>query len=83
MLYSFNDADAPTSGTKTQYFEMFCNRGIYHKGWSAVTQAPHAVADGRHEDAGVRRRRVGAIRRQLADWTQANDLAKEMPEKLT
>ena len=23
---------------ETQYFEMFCNRGIYHKGWSAVTK---------------------------------------------
>ena len=22
----------------TQYFEMFCNRGIYHKGWTAVTK---------------------------------------------
>ena len=21
----------------TQYFEMFCNRGIYHQGWTAVT----------------------------------------------
>ena len=22
----------------TQYFEMFCNRGIYHEGWTAVTR---------------------------------------------
>ena len=26
------------NGTRPQYFEMFCNRGIYHKGWSAVTK---------------------------------------------
>ncbi len=26
------------SGTTTQYFEMFCNRGIYHQGWTAVTR---------------------------------------------
>ena len=26
------------SATTTQYFEMFCNRGIYHKGWTAVTR---------------------------------------------
>ena len=32
MLYSFNDAEAPERH-ETQYFEMFCNRGIYHKGW--------------------------------------------------
>ena len=23
---------------ETQYFEMFCNRGIYHEGWTAVTR---------------------------------------------
>jgi arylsulfatase A-like enzyme len=37
MLYAFNDAKAPERH-ETQYFEMFCNRGIYHKGWSAVTK---------------------------------------------
>ena len=26
------------SATTTQYFEMFCNRGIYHQGWTAVTR---------------------------------------------
>ena len=37
MLYTFNDADAPERHD-LQYFEMFANRGIYHKGWSAVTK---------------------------------------------
>ncbi len=37
MLYSFNDAKAPER-RDLQYFEMFCNRGIYYKGWSAVTK---------------------------------------------
>ena len=37
MLYSFNDAKA-AERHETQYFEMFCNRGIYHKGWTAVTR---------------------------------------------
>ena len=27
-----------TTGTTTQYFEMWVNRGIYHKGWTAVTR---------------------------------------------
>ena len=36
MLYSFNDAKAAEMH-ETQYFEMFGNRGIYHKGWTAVT----------------------------------------------
>ena len=37
MLYSFNEAKAPERH-ETQYFEMFGNRGIYHKGWTAVTK---------------------------------------------
>lgn len=37
MVYSFNDARAPERH-ETQYFEMFGNRGIYHKGWTAVTK---------------------------------------------
>ena len=47
-----------------QYFEMFGNRGIYHKGWSAVTKhrTPWVMVGG--DDAGVRRRRLGALRRQ-------------------
>ena len=30
-----------------QYFEMFANRGIYHRGWSAVTKHRTPVGDGR------------------------------------
>ena len=37
MLYTFNEPDAPERH-ELQYFEMFGNRGIYHKGWSAVTK---------------------------------------------
>ena len=37
MLYSFDDAKA-AERHETQYFEMFGNRGIYHKGWTAVTK---------------------------------------------
>src|SRR5512134_679396 len=37
MAYSFDDADADERHT-TQYFEMFCNRGIYHQGFTAVTR---------------------------------------------
>jgi arylsulfatase len=37
MLYAFNDAASPERHD-LQYFEMFGNRGIYHKGWSAVTK---------------------------------------------
>jgi len=39
MVYTFDDASAP-SLHKTQYFEMFANRGIYHDGWVAATTPP-------------------------------------------
>ena len=37
MLYSFNEPDAPEQHD-LQYFEMFGNRGLDDKGWSAVTR---------------------------------------------
>ena len=46
MAYSFDDA-AAAERHETQYFEMFGNRGIYHKGWTAVHPAQHPVGHGR------------------------------------
>jgi arylsulfatase len=37
MTYSFDNPDA-SDRHETQYFEMVANRGIYHRGWSAVTR---------------------------------------------
>ena len=79
MLYSFDDATAKERHT-TQYFEMFCNRGIYHDGWTAVTKhrTPWAAATVK----------VPAFDDDVwelysdKDWTQSNDLAKKMPVKL-
>ena len=63
MVYSFNEPDADERHD-LQYFEMFGNRGVYYKGWSAVTKhrTPWVMVGGAL--AGVRRRRVGALRRQ-------------------
>jgi len=36
MVYTFDDAGAMSRHT-TQYFEIFCNRAIYHDGWLAGT----------------------------------------------
>ncbi len=36
MLYTFEDGTAE-GRRKTQYFEMFCNRAIYHDGWVACS----------------------------------------------
>ena len=41
MAYTFDKANANAPSTrKTQYFEMFGNRGIYHDGWIACTTPP-------------------------------------------
>ena len=46
----------------TQYFEMFCNRGIYHEGWTAGHPPLDAV--GSRRAAAVRRRHLGAVRHE-------------------
>jgi arylsulfatase len=80
LLYSFNDADAPERH-ETQYFEMFCNRGIYHKGWSAVTKhrTPWAKSG---QPVPAFDDDVWELYDGNTDWTQSKDLSKENPEKL-
>ncbi|MFZ0014366.1 MAG: arylsulfatase [Acidimicrobiia bacterium] len=80
MLYSFNDADAPEKHD-LQYFEMFGNRGIYHKGWSAVTKHKTPwILQG--EQVPPLDEDVWELYDGGEDWTQAHDLASEMPDKL-
>jgi arylsulfatase A-like enzyme len=78
MLYAFKDAKA-VERRETQYFEMFCNRGIYHKGWTAVTRhgVPWLGSYKRAFDEDV-----WELYDTNTDWTQSKDLAKENPEKL-
>ncbi len=80
MLYSFDDAKAPERHD-LQYFEMFCNRGIYHKGWSAVTKhrTPWVMTG---QELPAFDDDVWELYDGNKDWSQANDLSKEMPEKL-
>ena len=79
MLYSFDDAKA-AERRETQYFEMLGNRGIYHKGWTAVT---------RHRTPWILTGKMPPFDDDVwelydtnQDWTQAHDLSKQMPEKL-
>jgi arylsulfatase A-like enzyme len=80
MLYSFNDAKA-AERRETQYFEMFGNRGIYHKGWTAVTRhkTPWLLIG---EKTPAFDDDVWELYDTSKDWSQANDLSKQMPEKL-
>ncbi|MBA2963798.1 MULTISPECIES: arylsulfatase [Ramlibacter] len=80
MLYSFGDAQA-AERHETQYFEMVCNRGIFHKGWMAVTRHgnPPWVVIGKQ---GPLADDVWELYDTNQDWTQAHDLAGRMPQKL-
>ncbi len=79
MRYAFDDPDAGERRA-TQYFEMFCNRGIYHEGWTAVTR--HSTP----WDLGTPMPPLTDDAWELydtnTDWTQAHDLAAEMPDRL-
>jgi len=79
MLYSFNDAKA-AERHETQYFEMFCNRGIYHKGWTAVTR--HSVPWDMTIPMPTFDNDVWELYDTNTDWTQSKNLAKENPKKL-
>jgi N-sulfoglucosamine sulfohydrolase-like protein len=80
MVDSFDD---PTAGERhqMQYFEVTGNRAIYHKGWTAGTRRRipwEHTAKIDHpfsED-------VWELYDTNTDWSQAHDLAAEMPEKL-
>ncbi len=79
MRYSFDDAKA-AERHETQYFEIFGNRSIYHKGWTAVSK--HRTP---WELVNVKMLPFDEDVWELyadGDWSQSKDLAKEMPEKL-
>jgi len=79
MLYTFDDGEA-TERHDLQYFEMFGNRGIYFRGWSAVTR--HSTPWLPNEKLPELDADVWELYDGAADWTQANDLAQKMPDKL-
>jgi len=80
MAYSFDDAQAPERHD-TQYFEMFGNRGIYSKGWTAVTKhsTPWILTG---EKTPAFDDDVWELYDTTQDWTQSKDLSKENPRKL-
>jgi arylsulfatase len=79
MVYAFDDAKA-AERRETQYFEMFCNRGIYHKGWTAVTR--HSVPWDMAAKNPAFDDDVWELYDTNTDWTQSKNLAKDNPQKL-
>ena len=79
MSYSFDD-QAAAERHLTQYFEMFCNRGIYHEGWTAITR--HSTPWMFHAEMPALADDVWELYDTTTDWSQGHDLAAELPEKL-
>ena len=80
MNYSFDEADAPNA-RKTQYYEMYGNRALWHEGWKAVTLHANRmpwelnVRGDFDED-------VWELYHVAEDFSENIDLADQYPEKL-
>jgi arylsulfatase len=84
MSYSFGDAKAPGM-RKTQFFDIMASRGIYHDGWFASALGPREPWVG-GMPKGAKEWTPDKDQWELynlnEDWSQANDLAATMPQKL-
>src|SRR4029077_7353746 len=82
MAYTFDSANANAPSTrKTQYFELICNRGIYHDGWYACPPPPVPpwVLNSKMPDPKDYKWELYNI---TEDYSQANNLAEKRPDKL-
>ncbi len=79
MVYTFNDGEA-AERHDLQYFEMFGNRGIYHRGWSAVTK--HRTPWLMMQTPPPFDEDVWELYDGSTDYSQAHDLSGEHPDKL-
>jgi hypothetical protein len=85
MAYTWDKADANAPGRRTtQYFEMFGTRALYQDGW--IASAPPLVTPWALTLAPPNPDVMNSFKWELydlnKDWTQANDLAAKMPDKL-
>ncbi len=84
MAYTFDkaNANAPSART-TQYFEMFGNRAIYHDGWIAATTPPAPPwLMGTQAMPDVVNGYKWELYNIADDYSEDNDLAAKIPDKL-
>lgn len=83
MAYTWDKSNTNAPSTrKTQYFEMFCNRGIYNDGWYACTtppQPPWLMGLGKFPPIDDYKWELYNL---TEDYSQFNDLASQNPDKL-
>jgi arylsulfatase len=84
FAYTFDDATAD-GRLRTQYFEIMGSRAIYHNGWMASAQGPRlpwipglpaGIVDWTPDQD------TWELYDLDHDWSQAHDLADQMPERL-
>lgn len=85
FAHTLTDRSAP-GGKKTQYFEIMGSRAIYHDGWMACARGPRlpwvpgqpeGIATWTPDDD------TWELYHLDEDWSQADDLAAQHPDKLT
>ncbi len=83
MMYTFDKANANApSKRETQYFEMLGNRAIYHDGWIAATTPPAPpwlLGTGKLPALNDYHWELYNIAK---DYSENDDLAAKMPDKL-
>jgi arylsulfatase A-like enzyme len=84
MAYTFDKANANAPSKRdTQYFEIFANRAIYHDGWIAATAPPAPPwLLGTEKLPEVVNGYNWELYNIAEDYSENNDLAAKMPDKL-
>jgi arylsulfatase len=82
MMYTFDEKNTNAPSThKTQYFEMFADRALYHDGWIASTKVmrpPWVNFESKTSPLDF----PWELYDLRNDWTQAEDVAAQHPDKL-
>jgi len=81
MVYTFDHPDAPST-RRTQYFELFGNRAIYHDGWIAATTPAAAPWSTSIPNVDVITGYQWELYNISKDFSEADNLAATMPDKL-
>ena len=79
FAFTFDDAGAKSKRV-TQYFELGCNRGLYHDGWMA--SSPSFVPWDPNRENWDPDKAPWELYNIGEDFSQADDLAQQNPEKL-
>jgi arylsulfatase len=83
MAYTFDKANATAASRhKTQYFEMFGDRALYHDGWIASTKVirpPWVTSGPANQDPANMEWELYDLSK---DWTQSDNVAAKHPAKL-